>query len=79
MAYDPDTKRIVMFGGRQAASGPHYADLWEWDTAKGAWNQRTPAGTTPYDRSGHAMVYNQMTKKTVMFSGWQPTAGFWHP
>jgi len=79
MSYDSDTKRIVMFGGRQQASGPHYADLWEWDTTKGAWNQRTPPGTVPYDRSGHAMVYNTMTKKTVMFSGWQPTAVFWHP
>ena len=79
MAYDSDTKRIIMFGGRGGTSGPQYADLWEWDTAKGAWNQRTPAGTIPYDRSGHAMVYDPMTKKTVMFSGWQPAAGFWHP
>ena len=42
MAYDSDLKRMVVFGGRQAASGPHFGDLWEWDTVQGAWNQRTP-------------------------------------
>ena len=82
MAYDSDLKRIVVFGGRAAASGPHFGDLWEWDTTKGSWNQRTPAGAAtalPYDRSGHAMVYDPVRKKTVMFSGWQPGAGFYHP
>jgi MYXO-CTERM domain-containing protein len=82
MAYDSDLKRIVMFGGRAAASGPHFSDLWEWDATVGNWNQRTPAGAAtalPYDRSGHAMVYDPVTKKTIMFSGWQPGAGFFHP
>ena len=54
MAYDSDLKRIVMFGGRSAASGPHFSDLWEWDATEGAWNQRTPPGAAtalPYDRS----------------------------
>jgi len=84
MAYDSDLKRIVMFGGSAAASGPHFGDLWEWDSTKGSWNQRAPngcvpAGTTcPYDRSGAAMVYDPVRKKTFMFSGWQPGAGFYH-
>ncbi len=82
MAYDSDLKRIVMFGGRSAASGPHFSDLWEWDATVGNWSQRTPPGAAtalPYDRSGHAMVYDPVTKKTIMFSGWQPGAGFFHP
>src|SRR5580765_4458818 len=77
MAYDTDTKRIIMFGGR--AGTTDYADLWEWDTVKGAWNQRAPSGATPFDRSGHAMVYDPLTKKTIMFGGWQPAADFFHP
>src|SRR5262245_8643856 len=28
IVYDSDLKRIVVFGGRGAASGPHYGDLW---------------------------------------------------
>ena len=84
MAYDSDLKRIVVFGGRGGASGPHFGDLWEWDTMKGAWNQRTPgdacpAEHCPYDRSQPAMFYDAVRKKTVMFSGWQPGAGFYHP
>ena len=82
MAYDADQKRIVMFGGRGATSGPHYGDLWEWDSMKGNWNQRTPPGLAtnlPYDRSGHSMVYDTIRKKTIMFGGWQPSAGFIHP
>src|SRR4051812_11737272 len=81
MVYDSDLKRIVVFGGRAAASGPHFNDLWEWDVGKGAWNQRTPGGcvpasSCPYDRSQPAMFYDPIRKKTVMFSGWQPGAGF---
>ena len=82
MAYDSDLKRIVMFGGRAAASGPHFGDLWEWDSTAGNWSQRTPPGAAtalPYDRSGHSMVYDTVRKKTIMFSGWQPGAGFIHP
>ena len=37
------------------------------------------ANTLPYDRSGHAMVYDTVRKKTFMFSGWQPGAGFYIP
>lgn len=84
MAYDSDLKRIVVFGGRGAASGPHFGDLWEWDTMKGAWNQRTPGGcfptsSCPFDRAQPAMFYDTVRKKTVMFGGWQPGAGFYHP
>src|SRR5262245_35080020 len=72
MVYDSDLKRIVVFGGRGAASGPHFGDLWEWDSVKGAWNQRAPGGCVapsrcPYDRSQPAMFYDTVRKKTMMF------------
>jgi hypothetical protein len=84
MTYDSDLKRIVVFGGREAASGPYYGDLWEYDTVKGAWNQRTPGGcmpatTCPFPRSGASLVYDTMRKKTILFGGWQPGAGFYDP
>src|SRR5262245_52801193 len=58
MVYDSDLKRIVVFGGRAAATGPYFGDLWEWDSARGAWNQRTPGGKLPYDRCQPAMAYD---------------------
>jgi hypothetical protein len=44
MAYDPSTKRIVMYGGWD--NTPR-GDTWEWDGAAGAWTNRTPTTDTP--------------------------------
>ena len=52
-----------MFGGRAAASGPYYGDLWECDTATAApgTSARRPARRRPRCPTiarGHAMVYD---------------------
>jgi MYXO-CTERM domain-containing protein len=81
MVYDSDAKKLVTFGGRAGTQGPYYADTWEWDDAKLNWNERTPSGVnaSPAERSGHMMVYDTVRKKTFLFSGWQPGAGFYIP
>jgi hypothetical protein len=79
-SYDSDRKVMVIFGGRGSTNGPYYKDTWEWDGARGAWNERTPASAnSPADRSGHVMAYDPVRKKTFLFSGWQPAAGFYIP
>jgi hypothetical protein len=79
MAYDSDRKLMVMYGGQAAAAGPFYNDTWEWDPARSSWTQRVNTGTDAGTRSGHALVYDPGTKRVFMFSGWQPSAGFYIP
>jgi hypothetical protein len=81
-AYDSDRAKLVVFGGRQYSNGPYYTDTWEWDSARLAWNERTPApnGTTtnsPAERAGPMMAYDPVHKKSLLFSGWQPAAGYY--
>jgi hypothetical protein len=67
VAYDLARKRLVLFGGYNGVSGP-LADLWEWDGAR--WEQRTPAGPKPSARSGHALGYDPVRSRVVLFGGW---------
>jgi hypothetical protein len=75
-AYDSDRKLLVVYGG-QASTTVFYDDVWEWDAARGSWNQRTPLGDKAFTRSGHAMAYDPVAKKVFMFGGWQPGATFY--
>ena len=77
-AYDTDRSTLVVFGGRYGANGPYYSDTWEWSSARATWNERTPP-TGPAQRTGQVMVYDPVRKKTFLFSGWQPAAGFYIP
>src|SRR6187549_3658789 len=51
MAYDVDSQRIVLFGGRGIAG--LLGDTWEWDGS--AWAQRING---PPARAGHAMAFD---------------------
>ncbi len=43
MAYDPDSKTVILYGGVAAAPGGMYADTWTWDGAR--WQRAAgPAG-----------------------------------
>src|SRR6185436_275892 len=84
MVYDSNRKVMVMYGGQQATNGPYWDDTWEWDGARGVWNEKTPApngtmNSSPAERTQQLMVYDTVQKKTFMFSGWQPQAGFYIP
>ncbi len=78
-AYDSDRKLIVMYGGQFNTNGPYHNDTWEWNGEKNTWTQRTTSGANPGTRSGHAMAYDPVAKKMIVFSGWQPAAGFFIP
>src|SRR6185436_5983785 len=84
MVYDSNRKVMVMYGGQQATNGPYWDDTWEWDGARGVWNEKTPApngtmNSSPAERTQQLMVYDTVQKKTFLFSGWQPKAGFYIP
>lgn len=53
VAYEPQTKQVVLFGGE----GVHgaYADTWLFDTSKRTWRRTTPP-LAPSPRMGHGMI-----------------------
>ncbi len=71
--YDPATNRMVVFGGRNGASGD-LADLWVLSDANGtggvpAWEQLSPASGVPSARSGHTAIYDEITGAMLVFGG----------
>lgn len=64
MAYDKARQRTVLFGGN--SGGTRFDDTWEWDGT--AWEQKFPA-VRPPARNGHAMVYDELSGKTLMWGG----------
>jgi hypothetical protein len=66
MAYDANAGKVVTFGGRNAANAT-LQDTWTWTSAAG-WVLQNP-GTKPPGRRGHALAYDPLRKRTVLFGG----------
>lgn len=68
MAYDSDSQRIVLFGGNSITAGWELDDTWVYDYQTNTWTNVYPT-TRPLGRSDHAMVYDPVTKQTILFGG----------
>ncbi len=66
MAYDSSRKRVVLFGGHGGPSPYRLSDTWEWNGK--TWTRLTP-NPSPPARWGHAMAYDPVRKKVVLFGG----------
>jgi hypothetical protein len=64
MAYDPVSRRIILFGGNRPTGNLN--DTWAFDGAN--WTQIETALAPPV-RNGATMAYDESTKKLVMFGG----------
>jgi cysteine-rich repeat protein len=62
-AYDSARGVAVLFGGHDTSTV--FGDTWEWDGT--SWTQQMIAG--PPARAGHAMAYDPVRRKIVMFGG----------
>ncbi|MEQ1751684.1 MAG: kelch repeat-containing protein, partial [Prosthecobacter sp.] len=71
MAFDAQQGVMLHFGGVKYVSGSPLGfasnDLWQYNGA--AWQQVTVTGTLPVARSGHAMVYDPVDGRVLMFGG----------
>ncbi len=67
MAYDAARGRVVLFGGDGFDGGGHKNDTWEWDGA--SWHQIEPEGPSPSPRLDHAMVYDEVRERVILFGG----------
>ncbi|GAA4261925.1 hypothetical protein GCM10022255_096600 [Dactylosporangium darangshiense] len=66
MAYDPATRKAVVFGGWTGNS--EFADTWVYDPAANRWSEVHSAGG-PHARWGSSMVYDAATGTMILFGG----------
>jgi N-acetylneuraminic acid mutarotase len=71
MIYDPQLQKSIIFGGINEDGSEYevFEDLWTYDSAANIWNEIVPTNK-PSARSGHAMVYDSINHKTILFGGW---------
>ena len=73
MAYDPITRRTILFGGRNQQPGGSanlfLNDIWAYEPIANTWTELKPAGVLPPGRLGHAMAYDSSTRRVIVFGG----------
>jgi Kelch motif len=65
IAYDPDTRSVLMFGGIEDRVG-RVAETWSWKD--GSWTQLHPAHS-PSPRDGASAVYDEAHHEVLLFGG----------
>jgi N-acetylneuraminic acid mutarotase len=67
MAYDPSSRKMILFGGMTPAA--RLNDTWAYNPATNTWTELSPVGATPSPRGGHAMAYEPVRGRMIMFGG----------
>ena len=71
MVWDPVDQKVIMFGGHSGGTS-YKNDLWWYDPVSGtngAWIDKTTTAISPTARYGHAMVWDPIGQKVIMFGG----------
>jgi hypothetical protein len=69
MRYDPPRDRFLFFGGVTELGRPN--DVWALNLAGSPfWSLLTPSGIPPSGRSDHAMIYDPVNDRMVVFGGY---------
>jgi N-acetylneuraminic acid mutarotase len=71
MAYDEAEGTTILFGGMQISGADLLVlyDTWAYNSAANTWTNLKPAGDVPPPRGGHTMVYDLVSRKTILFGG----------
>jgi N-acetylneuraminic acid mutarotase len=70
MVYDPQARRVILFGGMEGATNFAMNDTWAYDPVANTWtNLRTPE-PLPSRRTLQSMAYDPTTPRMIMFGGW---------
>lgn len=73
MVWDARHGKVVLFGGTNTFfTPPFFGDTWEWDGSD--W-RAAGAGTSPGARTDHAMAWDALHQRVVLFSGYLTSAG----
>lgn len=71
LVYDPDAKKIVLFGGDQLDQ--LLSDTWTFDVVKQTWSEAAPKHA-PAPRGGHALLWLPKAKKILLVGGYTYTS-----
>ncbi len=77
MAFDPTTRRLIMFGGWKDIDFPKTTgqvgtflnDTWAYDPVANTWTELKPSGTLPSPRQPDGMLYDPATGRILVFGG----------
>lgn len=72
MTYHTATGKLIVEGGTYSSGGEAW-DQWEYDGT--AWARRSFTTANPFDLTNHAMAYDSLRKKSVIFGGWRSGLG----
>jgi N-acetylneuraminic acid mutarotase len=72
MAYSPDHKMILLFGGMNTQG--RLDDTWTFDCMEERWTKIEPSNK-PEGRGDSAMVYDSTKKKFILYGGWGNRSG----
>ena len=69
MAFDSRANVVLMYGGGylDGTTGVRRSDMWQWDGRR--WTPIAMRGPTPGPRVGHAMAYDRVRGRLVLFGG----------
>jgi N-acetylneuraminic acid mutarotase len=67
MAYDPSTKKVILFGG--ATPTALFNDTWAYDSTANTWTKLKPSGTPPSPRVAASVAYDAVTQQLILFGG----------
>ena len=77
MAYDPESDRVILFGGATEGTPGEEAgfqqDTWAYDFNTNAWTNMNPV-TKPSARFHHAMTYDTESDRVILFGGFTGTS-----
>ncbi len=66
--YDPLRDRMIVFGG---FDDTYFNDVWALSLGrKLKWTQLFPAGPAPAPRAGHAVIYDPISDRMILFGGY---------
>ena len=68
MAFDSDTKTVLLAGGCCGSNFTLLGDTWLWNGSTSTWTNQTPVAS-PSARSGATLVYDSAHQKSVLFGG----------
>lgn len=76
--YDPVNKLFVLSGGINFHQGVSYSDLWiiNLSSPNPRWIQINPQGITPEGRGHHAIIYDEVNSRPIIYGGALNEFGF---